>query len=281
MKKKITIVVALVVLITAAVSSLFIISFTKKADMIPVLTYHRLLLEGENKLYKNQPDVLSVEAFEKQMKWLHDNGYHTMTIHELDQFLNEKKEFPAKTVMIQFDDGRRDVKHYAYSILKKYDLHAIENIITSRTNRNDGPWDPDKHQFMKMNDIKDTLGVFELGAHTDNLHNLGEDGKGDMLKKSDEEILKDLKLNRNLLNQTELFVYPFGHYTSHTADLVKEAGFKYAFTTKTGYVSQNDDPYQLARQGIGPKVTIKDFENISEVNSFKNKAKRFVKHITN
>lgn len=247
--------------------------YFKKADMIPVLVYHRLYTENEN-IYKGQSDVITVEAFEKQMKWLQEEGYNTITLGELEDFLNGEREFPRKTVMIQFDDGRLSDYKYAYPILKKYNHHAIANIITSRTNRNDGEWDPSKHQFMNWNQIGQIKEVFELAGHTHDLHNMGADGKGDMLKETDEAIVADLIMNRDLLESPISFVYPFGHYTSHTIELVKEVGFRMAFTTKSGDVSPGDPIFELQRRGITPDVTMKEFKEMASPNTIRNKLLR-------
>ena len=57
---------------------------------IPVLMYHRLINNkdeiGKNTIY------LNVDEFEKQLKYLKDNNYITITFKDLYMFFLKKKE---------------------------------------------------------------------------------------------------------------------------------------------------------------------------------------------
>lgn len=242
--------------------------YFKKADVVPVLLYHRLYLEQENP-YEKQSDILTVETFKEQMKWLHEEGYNTITLKELQAFIEGEKKLPKKSVMIQFDDGRLSDYRYAYPVLKEYNFHAVTNIITNRANTNEEEWNPEKHQFMNWEQLETIKDVFEWGAHTHNLHNLGEDSKGDLVKESDQAILKDLQTNRELLDGTVSFAYPFGQYTPHTMELVEQAGFKMAFTTQPGDVSPGAEMLELKRREITPDVTMEQFKEIASANSIR------------
>ncbi|MBA2874590.1 polysaccharide deacetylase family protein [Thermaerobacillus caldiproteolyticus] len=232
------------------------------ATEVPIIVYHHILKEKENHKYKNQPTVVSYEEFVKQMRLLHDYGYHTITLHQLERFLKGKIDLPAKSMMIHFDDGLKTNYVYAYPILKKYGFHAAAFLITSRNSRPLKPFNPDDYQFLNWKEIEKMGDVFEFASHTHALHNRGKDGIGNLVKEPREVVKADLLLSRKLLHGTTYFTYPFGQYKKETIDILKETGFTMAFTTKIGTVKPGDDPYQLKRHGIDPHTTLQQFKQI-------------------
>ena len=92
---------------------------------VPVLLYHHLLTEEENRLYRENGSVISTDEFEWQMKWLHDNGWQTVSSRELIDFLYEGKALPKKSVLITFDDGYASNLRYAAPVLRQYGYTAV------------------------------------------------------------------------------------------------------------------------------------------------------------
>lgn len=87
------------------------------AEQVPVLMYHYITPQANN----DQPDnnsIITLEAFEENMNYLHEQGYYTATMEELEQYVLGKTSLPAKTVVITFDDGYQNNYIYAYPILK-------------------------------------------------------------------------------------------------------------------------------------------------------------------
>ncbi|MBE6055951.1 MAG: polysaccharide deacetylase family protein, partial [Clostridium sp.] len=66
---------------------------------IPVLMYHSIDYEKGNELR------LPKEQFKEQMKYLKDNGYTTLTLKELHNFLDKNNPIPEKSIVITLDDG--------------------------------------------------------------------------------------------------------------------------------------------------------------------------------
>ncbi|WP_374719578.1 polysaccharide deacetylase family protein [Parageobacillus toebii] len=232
------------------------------ATELPIIVYHHLLKERENGEFKNEKTVVSYEQFAAQMKFLHDHGYHTITLPELEQFLQGKRNLPAKSIMIHFDDGLKTNYIYAYPVLKRYHFHAVAFLITSRNTADVQPFHPDTLQFLSWPEINQMRDVFEFASHTHALHNRGTDGIGNLLKEPRQIVKADLLQSRKLLNGTTYFAYPFGQYKQETIDILKETGFTMAFTTKIGTVKPGDDPYQLKRYAIEPNTTLEEFKHI-------------------
>ena len=107
---------------------------------LPVLTYHHILL-------------YDVRAFNNQMAWLRDRGYVTLSMAQLEGYVKNKINLPARAVVITFDDGLKSVSRYAYPVLKQYGMKATAFIVTSRIKRHPQKWDPKSLQFMSVSEL--------------------------------------------------------------------------------------------------------------------------------
>jgi len=92
---------------------------------IPVLMYHHVNPAGN---FIN----VSPEAFERQMRYLHDKGFTAVCTDEFAGILSGKAPAPRKPVMITFDDGWLDNWVFAFPVLKRYNIQAVIFLITSR-----------------------------------------------------------------------------------------------------------------------------------------------------
>ncbi len=223
---------------------------------IPVFLYHHI-----------HPDFHTPSDFEKEMRFLKDNGYITLTLTQLSDFICGKKEF-EKAVVITFDDGYADNYVYAYPILKRYNFNAIVFLTTSyisskeiRKNSDEGGSigritrenERDEDGFLRWAEIKKMFfdGVFEVGSHTHTHNNFNKSAEyKDLeyeLKKSKEIIEKNLGL--------EIFslAWPWGKFDNNSVEVAKRCGYKMLFTTITGPVKRGDDVLYIRRINVLPK----------------------------
>jgi hypothetical protein len=93
------------------------------ARSVPVLVYHGLLpkTSGEN---------ISLDEFTDQMLTLKKAGYHTVSIQDFYDFMHNGKKLPAKSVLLTFDDGRKDSYYPANPVLKTLGFKAVMYVIT-------------------------------------------------------------------------------------------------------------------------------------------------------
>ena len=94
-----------------------------KAERIPVIVYHRIVNDWEQRKEKNNLYhflVISRSEFKNQMKWLKKRKYMTLNCKELYLWHQGKIELPKKSVLITFDGGTIGQSKYALPILKKY-----------------------------------------------------------------------------------------------------------------------------------------------------------------
>lgn len=205
---------------------------------VPVLTYH---VVGQEFFKKIDEFVVSKANFEKQMKWLHDNKYHTITPDQLYNFITKKSFLPTKPIMLTFDDGNKDSYTTIFPILKKYNLTATMFIITNRIGMK-------RAVSLEDLEIMSKYGI-TIGSHTISHSALKKLNNSQRIK----EIFKSKEiLQRFLRTSINYFCYPFGSYNKAVAAIVKKAGYKAAFiySTKIKGVKYGDDLFTIHRVNI-------------------------------
>ncbi|WP_411343850.1 polysaccharide deacetylase family protein [Paenibacillus sp. WLX1005] len=219
------------------------------ADKVPVLMYHYIVPAKYN-TEPNNNSIINLEAFEKDMQYLHDNHYHTATLQELEQYVDEQKTLPENTVVLSFDDGYQNNMIYAYPIMKKYGFHATMFVVGSKIQSTTQTFNPSKTSYVSRAEMKESSDVFEFNSHTYNLHfkaplHCGDDYAAGM---DQDKFMADDKIMRAQAGiDTPYFAYPFGDFRMQMIYALKESGYRMAFTVHQGFVRPGDDPYQLKR----------------------------------
>jgi len=218
---------------------------------IPVLTYHHILRDEENTRFRHTSTTTSVRAFSNQMTWLRDMGYTTLTMYQLEDYLRNRTNLPARAVVITFDDGLKSVSRYAWPILRQYGMKATAFIISSRIKRHPQKWAPKSLQFMSISELEEIKDVFDFQSHTHFLHRVDGYRRPILLSRSYHNILFDFERSRRALAQFNPHVlylsYPFGGYNATAVKAAGDAGFHLAVTTVKGKVKPGDNPMLLKR----------------------------------
>jgi len=245
--KKILLVVLLLALPLLAASprhmTARMVADSENGTKVMILNYHKI---DDMNISLSVPP----EDFDKQMKYLYDHGYHTISPDDLYNSLEGNAELPENPVLITFDDGYRDNYENAYPILQKYGFKGTIFVITSFLGvyPNYITWDMARE--MDANGIS-------IESHT-------VDHKS-MTDLTDEQLRSELvdskrKAEEELGHEVDYMAYPTGTYNLHIAQLVKEAGYKAAFTIKYGNVDKASNIYALERVPIfQTEQTNKDF----------------------
>lgn len=203
---------------------------------------------------------VSPKNFEIQIKYLHDNGWHSYTMKEA---ILQKKNLPPKSVVITFDDGYQDNLTNALPILKKYGFKSTIYLVNDRHNRDWSGYRKAKNEGAglkeeaKLSDdeVRELLdsGLIEIGAHTlthANLNVLSEEEAQNEICVSKQEI------EAKFSTACSSFAYPFGLYSKRDADIVVGCNYTNAVTTKVGIVDLNRcDLFEI------PRVTISGKDN--------------------
>ena len=225
----IRIVIAGLIIIGAACFAIF-----SKPIGIPVLNYHQINDVDENML------TVSTTEFETQMTWLEENGFHTITVSELIDFLEGKGSLPERPVLITFDDGYIDNYQCAFPILKKHNMRACIFLISEYVSLypNYLTWE----QLAEMQ-----LSGIEFGSHTVDHNVLTELSPNSVNHElSDSKSLLEKRLGRRI----DVLAYPCGFTNEYIKSRVNATGYRAAFTVNLGNVHPGDDLYALNRVPI-------------------------------
>lgn len=222
----------------------------KNALAVPILMYHGIT---ENPKAAGKYTVM-VSEFKSDMEYLKANGYNTIFISQLVDYVNSGTPLPKKPVAVTFDDGNYDNLVYALPILQKLGMKATVSIV--------GVYSFDssaKRYHMNVEDIKTVAvsGVFEIGSHTWDMHYNDKNHRRGCKRMENESpeayagaLWNDLSMNQTFLTEKcgvtpKLFTYPFGQISPESVKIVKALGFRAALTVKPGINYITGDPEQL------------------------------------
>ncbi len=226
---------------------------------LPIIMYHSLL--KNDKLQNDY--TISPDVFENDLKFFTDNGYTTITVKNLTDFVFHNKSLPPKCIMLTFDDGYYNNYFYAYPLLKKYKCKAIFSPIVCMTEKYTEERNISvSYGHISVSDIKEMLssGCVEIQNHSYNLHKLSprrgaEQKRGESDEIYEKTISEDIVKAQNYLEekigvQPDCFIYPFGAKSSRTIDIIKKLGFVCTMdcTEKPNRITHSPDSlYELGR----------------------------------
>lgn len=232
MSKKIkAVIIAVAGLILLSVLFLFVANTNKMA----ILGYHGFT---DEKTSDNQ-FVMTQKNFENQIKYLSDHGYKSLTMKEFICWKNKECKQPRKSVLITMDDGYANNYRVAFPILKKYKMNATVFVIGQYLD-GDGSYYLNNEQ---LESSKKEYPNIEFASHSFELHE--EYGL------TDERLSKDIdKMKKHIYSDT--YAYPHGIFTESHIKVLKDKGYKMAFTfgnsgVKHRKVKITDDNYKIPR----------------------------------
>lgn len=236
---------------------------------LPIIVYHQISVSKDGPMEGST--AISLEKFESQMHYLHEQGYVTLNMDEVIRFMKGEK-FPAKVVAIHFDDGFRSVL-FAVPILKRYGLKTTFWIIaaTASASSSHPEWaamylDWEAIRFL----AKDPL--FDIYSHT-MTHPWRE---GDTLvdwvnhpapDKGLKQARRELAESRRLLEEklghpVHYLAWPRGLYNDTLIKLAEAAGYDALLTIHDGFNRPGDDLLHIRRTMIDGQCDDKIFRQI-------------------
>lgn len=209
---------------------------------LPVLMYH--FFYDKSKETGKDGNWIEISNFEEQMKYLAENDFYFPTWEQVENYIDGKQELPEKSVVITVDDGDPSFFELAVPIIQKYKIPTTSFVIT----------------YWYGNRANDKQDYVSYQSHSYDMHKAGSNGKGLMLSWDYDKIKDDILLSRDVLGGANIFCYPFGQYNDLDIKVLKENGYRLAFTTKGGKVKKGSSKYELPRVRISGNTGIEEFK---------------------
>ena len=243
---------------------------------LPVVMYHHVTESPE----KAGKYIVTTEELEKDFVYLNEHGYKTVTVRDLIEYTESRRELPQKIIMITFDDGFKSVYKLALPLMEKYNIKAViapvgivteEYTINKNTDIN--------YSYMTWQELEEMNEnpLTEVQSHSYNMHKLSKDGtirngmaekKGETKEEYKKSLTDDLMLmEKNLFEKSNVkpaaIAYPYGVYSKNTLEIIKELGYKSNFLCEerinTIIKGDKDSLYNLGRYNRASGVKTEDF----------------------
>lgn len=202
---------------------------------LPIIMYHGL---SENP-QKQGRYVISPTVLEEDLKYIKENGYTTVVMQDVIEFVQKGKELPPKPVMLTFDDGNYNNYVYAFPLMQKYDCKMVISPIGSAVERytQNGNCHVEYAtcHWEHLKEMQES-GRVEIQNHSYNLHDTS-DRKGSSKKTTEtlseyrRTFMEDIsymqqRMKEELSKTATTFVYPFGAVSRESVSMLQEMGFK-------------------------------------------------------
>lgn len=228
----------------------------ENALRVPILMYHHVGYAPSGSDGPRYSLTLSPELFKEQLAWFKQEEYQSVSLEQVYQASQNQFTLPAKPIVFTFDDGYDDVFIYAVPLLVQYGFIGSFGVVTHFTATHDGT-----NTYATWEQIKEAqVQGMEIVSHTQT-HFDATRAKYNREFKIAELVGSKKDLAEHGI-QTNVFIYPYGHYNSEYQGLVAEAGYKLALTTAYG---KHVDPNNLLTV---PRIRVhgnQNFEKLKEL----------------
>lgn len=250
--KLISFLIITILLLSCVLITNFVTANTNENNSIkvPIIMYHSILKS------KTGTYIVHPNTFENDLKYIKDNGYTTINMTDLINYVYNNEPLPEKPIIITFDDGNYNNLGYALPLLQKYNMKGVISIVGKYT---DTYTESDEanlnYGYLRWKDINELIneGTIEFQNHTYNLHSNINGRNGCMKKryesKADYEkmltsdltkLQEEFQLHTNYTPNT--FTYPFGAISTDSTQIIKNMGFKASLSCTSGINYITKDP---------------------------------------
>ncbi len=200
-------------------------------------------------------DIQNKDLFRERMRWLKSN----YQIVPLGRLLSENGN---DQIAITFDDGYANWATNAQPVLQELNIPATFFVCSGLIDlTGDEANDFVKNKLMRRQSLNlisshqvkmlAENSLFEIGGHTVNHVDLGQDFSNDFLKS---EILRDKQnLEKLIGKKVRWFAYPFGENNNlnhQLGEFLKKIGFENSFSFVSGVVNRNQNSFIVSRTGL-------------------------------
>jgi len=209
---------------------------------VPIIMYH---LITERPKYIGKYGVTPKEL-ESDLQYLQANGYTTVVMKDLIDFVEHGTPLPPKPIVLTFDDGNFSDYEHLYPLLKQYQMKAVLAIIGEAADRctkmfAESPTGRYPNlTWAQAKELHDS-GFFEIQSHGYNVHGRGGSGekKSEAIAAYHARLYDDLNKLQNLCEthlgrKPDTFVYPLGVIGKDSRTVLEQLGMKASLSCHEG-----------------------------------------------
>ncbi len=206
------------------------------------------------------PDRLfvAVDEFKRQMRWLAEHGYVSVTLSDVKAFYFDHAPPPEHSVLLCFDDLYQSVKQHAYPVLRELGFHAVGFVVHDWIFPDPQPPNRKRSITLSWAELDEMHDVFEYAHHSAGFHTRGPDGPA-LQSATRTEIRDDIERGAERLDEPHIYAYPFGLSSLEAVAWLAETGVRLAFTTQSGYNNADTPKLQLNRTGVLRTTSFAEF----------------------
>lgn len=221
-------------------------------NSLPILMYHRV---SPTRTQESRYSV-SLEEFERQVRFLHDNGFRSCRLAEWLDATRWRRPLPGRAVMLTFDDGYRDFREHAWPILERYGFSAVVFLVTRHVGGHSSWAGEAGTPLLDWEEVcrLHAAGV-EFGSHTVTHRALPTLTHGEVAR---EAAASRLELERHLGTPVTAFSYPFGESDAVVRHLIGACGYTLGFGIQGRPSRLHDDLLHL------PRIEVSGHEGFEE-----------------
>ncbi len=219
------------------------------AYRVPILVYHHVRAqEGWAKSTWSWKMTVTPKTFERDMQWLADKNYTTITLSEMTAAIRGERAMPEKPVVITFDDNNLSQYDVAVPIMEKHGQRAVFYQITKYL---DSPNMVNRERTLELQEKG-----HEIASHT--MTHRALPGL------NDEELAWELAESKRILEEltgrtVKHVAYPGTAHNQRVRDAAKAAGYETATIMDPITFTETHDWMKI------PRIMMTDDTDLSKV----------------
>ncbi len=218
------------------------------------LLYHRVCADEE---WYPSEYVVSRSVFRRHLEYLARHRYYTPDIQNPDTIGSAPHSDGKTPVLITFDDGYLDNYEQAFPLLQEFGFNALIFLVADfsrRTNWWDTPGGIPETPLMEKKHIAemDRAGI-QFGSHTMTHPRLASLQRSDAEREiAGSKTAIEEMLGRGIVS----FSYPYSSFHDGVKQIVRDAGYRYAFAVNDGPRHLRDDLFAIRRLNVTNRSSV-------------------------
>ncbi len=217
-----------------------------------ILCYHRFTARPVS----SSTLEVTANAFEAQLTYLRDHGYHVVPLRRLEGFLAGREDLPERPVVVTVDDGYRSFIQVAFPILERFKTPATLFAYSKFVGAGDSLSWPQLQTLERS-------GLVAVEGHSKSHNDLSRRSRGESAAAYQRRIADEIDI-RQLARaaageEPRHFAYPYG--AANTAVLTQMAAtpWRLGLTVLRGGNPSWADPLLLRRDMVYGTDTVETF----------------------